>query len=141
MVYYQLDHLGKPIVVHNTKGKAVWTAEYEALGRIRNKTVSDGPKVNVPFRFQGQYYDEESGLYYNRFRYYDPEIGRFVSQDPIGLQDGMNLFEYALNPVEWTEPFGLLVTPHYTKGLNGRVERVQATITKDDLGKGTYQKE
>ena len=49
----------------------------------------------------------------------------------------MNLFEYAPNPVGWTDPFGLLVTPHYTKGLNGRVERVQATITKDDLGKGT----
>ena len=82
-------------------------------------------------------YDEESGLHYNRFRYYDPEIGRFVSQDPIGLRGGMNLFEYAPNPVGWTDPFGLLVTPHYTKGLNGRVERVQATITKDDSGKGT----
>ena len=60
-----------------------------------------------------------------------------MSQDPIGLRGGMNLFEYAPNPVGWTDPFGLLVTPHYTKGLNGRVERVQATITKDDLGKGT----
>ena len=137
MVYYQLDHLGTPIAAHNVKGEAVWTAEYEAWGRIRNETVSDGLKANIPFRFQGQYYDEESGLHYNRFRYYDPEIGRFVSQDPIGLRGGMNLFEYAPNPVGWTDPFGLLVTPHYTKGLNGRVERVQATITKDDLGKGT----
>ena len=137
MVYYQLDHLGTPIAAHNAKGEAVWTAEYEAWGRIRNETVSDGLKANIPFRFQGQYYDEESGLHYNRFRYYDPEIGRFVSQDPIGLRGGMNLFEYAPNPVGWTDPFGLLVTPHYTKGLNGRVERVQATITKDDLGKGT----
>ena len=128
LVYYQLDHLGTPIAAHNAKGEAVWTAEYEAWGRIRNETVSDGLKANIPFRFQGQYYDEESGLHYNRFRYYDPEIGRFVSQDPIGLQGGMNLFEYAPNPVGWTDPFGLLVTPHYTKGINGRVERVQATI-------------
>ena len=137
LVYCQLDHLGTPIAAHNAKGEAVWTAEYEAWGRIRKETVSDGLKTNIPFRFQGQYYDEESGLHYNRFRYYDPEIGRFVSQDPIGLRGGMNLFEYAPNPVGWTDPFGLLVTPHYTKGLNGRVERVQATITKDDLGKGT----
>ena len=107
LVYYQLDHLGTPIAAHNAKGEAVWTAEYEAWGRIRNETVSDGPKVNIPFRFQGQYYDEESGLHYNRFRYYDPEIGRFVSQDPIGLRGGTNLFEYAPNPIIWVDPLGL----------------------------------
>ena len=107
LVYYQPDHLGTPIAAHNAKGEAVWTAEYEAWGRIRNETVSDGPKVNIPFRFQGQYYDEESGLHYNRFRYYDPEIGRFVSQDPIGLMGGMNLFEYASNPIIWVDPLGL----------------------------------
>ena len=107
LVYYQLDHLGTPIAAHNTKGEAVWTAEYEAWGRIRNETVSDGLKANIPFRFQGQYYDEESGLHYNRFRYYAPEIGRFVSQDPIGLRGGTNLFEYAPNPILWVDPLGL----------------------------------
>ena len=107
LVYYQLDHLGTPIAAHNAKGEAVWTAEYEAWGRIRHETVSDGLKVNIPFRFQGQYYDEESGLHYNRFRYYDPEIGRFVSQDPIGLMGGMNLFEYAPNPIVWIDFLGL----------------------------------
>ena len=107
LVYYQLDHLGTPIAAHNAKGEAVWTAEYEAWGRIRNETVSDGLKVNIPFRFQGQYYDGESGLHYNRFRYYDPEIGRFVSQDPIGLMGGINVYIYASNPIEWVDPFGL----------------------------------
>ena len=107
LVYYQLDHLGTPIAAHNAKGEAVWTAEYEAWGRIRNETVSDGLKANIPFRFQGQYYDEESGLHYNRFRYYDPEIGRFVSQDPIGLMGGINVYIYASNPIEWVDPFGL----------------------------------
>ena len=107
MVYYQLDHLGTPIAAHNAKGEAVWTAEYEAWGRIRNETVSDGLKVNIPFRFQGQYYDEESGLHYNRFRYYDPEIGRFVSQDPIGLDGGLNIYVYVKNPVQWVDPSGL----------------------------------
>ena len=107
LIYYQLDHLGTPIAAHNAKGEAVWTAEYEAWGRIRNKTVSDGLKANIPFRFQGQYYDEESGLHYNRFRYYDPQIGRFISQDPSGLIGGMNLFEYAPNPIGWVDPLGL----------------------------------
>ena len=107
LVYYQLDHLGTPIAAHNAKGEAVWTVEYEAWGRIRNETVSDDLKANIPFRFQGQYYDEESGLHYNRFRYYDPEIGRFVSQDPIGLMGGINLFEYAPNPIVWVDPLGL----------------------------------
>ena len=71
LVYYQLDHLGTPIAAHNAEGEAVWTAEYEAWGRIRNKTVSDGLKADIPFRFQGQYYDEESGLHYSRFCYYN----------------------------------------------------------------------
>ena len=56
-----------------------------------------GFKFNVPFRFQGQYYDAESGLHYNRFRYYNPEIGLFVSQDPIGLDGGGNLYAYVVN--------------------------------------------
>ena len=84
LVYYQLDHLGTPIAAHNAKGEAVWTAEYEAWGKIRNETVSDGLKADIPFRFQGQYYDEESGLHYNRFRYYDPEIGRFGVRIRLG---------------------------------------------------------
>ena len=128
LVYYQLDHLGTPIAAHNAKGEAVWTAEYEAWGRICKETVSDGLKTNIPFRFQGQYYDEESGLHYNRFRYYDPEIGRFVSQDPIGLRGGMNLFEYAPNPVGWTDPFGLLKSAKihaslYARTLNTKVRK------------------
>ena len=57
--------------------------------------------------FQGQYYDEETGLHYNRFRYYDPDVGRFVSQEPIRLQGGINLYEYAPNPTFWIDPFGL----------------------------------
>jgi RHS repeat-associated protein len=58
-------------------------------------------------RFQGQYFDEETGLHYNRFRYYEPESGRFINQDPIGLLGGFNLFQYAPNPVGWVDPWGL----------------------------------
>ena len=53
-------------------------------------------------RFQGQYL----GLHYNMFRYYDPDVGRFINQDPIGLAGGSNLFAYAPNPVRWVDPWG-----------------------------------
>jgi RHS repeat-associated protein len=58
-------------------------------------------------RFQGQYFDEETGLHYNRFRYYDPDVGRFINQDPIGLRGGENVFTYSPAPTNWTDPLGL----------------------------------
>lgn len=60
---------------------------------------------------QSQYEDEETGLHHNRFRYYDPKVGRFVSQDPIGPIGGNNLYLYAPNPVIWVDPFGLSGEP------------------------------
>ena len=58
-------------------------------------------------RFQGQYWDEETGLHYNRFRYYDPGTGQFTQQDPIGLLGGINNYRYAPNPSGWVDPLGL----------------------------------
>ncbi|WP_197432258.1 RHS repeat-associated core domain-containing protein, partial [Pseudomonas lundensis] len=60
-----------------------------------------------PIRFQGQYHDHETGLHYNRYRYYDPQAGRFISKDPISYAGGLNLYAYAPNPVEWVDPLGL----------------------------------
>ena len=133
LAYFHLDHLGTPIEMTDRAGKTVWEASYKAWGEVEMVSGS----LKQPFRFQGQYFDEESGLHYNRFRYYDPSSGRFVSQDPIGLLGGFNLYEYAPNPIGWVDPFGLTVTPLYTKDKNGRVERVQAMITKSDLDTGT----
>jgi len=62
---------------------------------------------NQALLFQGQYFDEETGLHYNRFRYYDPDVGRFTTQDPIGLLGGDNLYQYAPNPMGWVDPLGL----------------------------------
>ena len=61
----------------------------------------------MPLRFQGQYCDAETGLHYNRHRYYDPQLGRFTTQDPISLAGGINLYQYAPNPVQWVDPLGL----------------------------------
>ncbi|WP_274047715.1 RHS repeat-associated core domain-containing protein, partial [Escherichia coli] len=60
-----------------------------------------------PYRLPGQQYDEESGLYYNRHRYYDPLQGRYITQDPIGLKGGINLYTYPLAPIRYTDPLGL----------------------------------
>ena len=107
--YYQCDHLGTPMELTNEDGNIAWEANYKAWGEAR-LTISEAAKkagLKNPIRFQGQYLDEETGLHYNRFRYYDPVVGRFVSKDPIGLVGGNNLQQFAGNPVEWVDPLGL----------------------------------
>ncbi|STQ89885.1 Cell wall-associated polypeptide CWBP200 [Iodobacter fluviatilis] len=109
MAYYHVDHLGTPQTLSDENGEIAWSAEYKAWGEAQ-VVISEAAKtagINNPIRFQGQYFDEESGLHYNRHRYYDPEIGRFISSDPIGLEGGLNLHLYALNPTEWIDPLGL----------------------------------
>jgi len=98
------DHLGTPREMVDRYGRIAWRADYYAWGEIRGKKAGD---VDCPVRFQGQWFDEESGLHYSRFRYYDWENGRFLCIDPIGLEGGYNSYQYALNPVSWFDPFGL----------------------------------
>ncbi|WAK00978.1 polymorphic toxin type 47 domain-containing protein [Methylobacter sp. YRD-M1] len=102
--YYHLDHLGTPREMTNTAGKIVWSARYRAYGAL---ALADVAEIDNPLRFQGQYYDSETGLHYTLNRYYDPQAGRFIHQDPIGLAGGVNLFQYAVNPVNWIDPLGL----------------------------------
>jgi RHS repeat-associated protein len=66
----------------------------------------DVGEVEQNLRYQGQYFDAESGLHYNTFRYYDPKIGRFTTQDPIGIDGGDNLYAYAPNSNRWIDPLG-----------------------------------
>ncbi|WP_370292083.1 polymorphic toxin type 46 domain-containing protein [Thalassolituus sp.] len=102
--HYHLDHLGTPQEITNANGELVWTAQYKAYGSLALAAVQ---QVENNLRFQGQYYDEESGLHYNRARYYDPDCGRFINQDPIGLLGGNNNYQYVPNPVTWVDPLGL----------------------------------
>jgi RHS repeat-associated protein len=85
-------------------GRTVWSADIGIYGDLRNVT---GDKQACPFRWPGQYEDEETGLYYNRFRYYDPEAAEYVSQDPIGLAGGSNLHAYPTDPGTCVDIFGL----------------------------------
>jgi RHS repeat-associated protein len=101
--FYQLDQLGTPLSLTDSENNIVWQAHYSVFGKA-TVTVN---KIDNPIRFQGQYYDSESGLHYNHFRYYDPQTGRFISQDPIGLLGGINHYQYAPNHVNWIDPLGL----------------------------------
>nr|WP_264080311.1 RHS repeat-associated core domain-containing protein [Taylorella equigenitalis] len=105
--HYVNDQIGTPQILMNAEQEVVWEAQAKAWGdTIISAPVSDDGVINN-HRFQGQYFDAESELHYNTFRYYDPEIGRFISQDPIGLLGGLNNYQYAPNPVEWVDPLGL----------------------------------
>lgn len=98
------DHLGTPLEASNDAGEMSWKVTYRTWGNV---LVQEVEEIEQNLRFQGQYFDAETGLHYNRFRYYDPGVGRFVSQDPIGLNGGLNLFAYAPNPTAWIDPLGL----------------------------------
>ena len=99
------DYLGTPAEAYDDSGTLVWKRELDINGKIMpagkdryGRTMKDiGEKNFIPFRFQGQYEDEETGLYYNRFRYYNPETGQYTQQDPIGLAGGLNLYSYVKN--------------------------------------------
>jgi len=109
LAHYQCDHLGTPQELTDASGEVAWSAHYRAWGEAREVISQATAKAGIanPLRFQGQYFDHETGLHYNRHRYYDPHSGRFVSKDPIGLAGGLNLHQYAANAVEWVDPLGL----------------------------------
>ena len=97
--FYHCNHLGLPEVLTNQGGEAVWAASYDAWGNVKEEHNPNG--LNQPIRLPGQYHDKETNLYYNRHRYYDPKLGNYINQDPIGLASGEpNLTMYPRNPVQ-----------------------------------------
>jgi len=109
IAFYQCDHLGTPQELTDHDGKVVWSAQYKAWGQAKEAISEAARTAGIwnPIRFQGQYFDEETGLHYNRYRYYDPEGARYITADPIGLLGGMNAYQYAPNPTSWIDPLGL----------------------------------
>lgn len=100
--WYRNDHLGTPQKITTTSGAVVWSAVYDSFGncQIGTETITNN------LRGAGQYFDAETGLYYNYHRYYDPTIGRYLRTDPFG--QGLNLYAYCFNnPHSWIDPLGL----------------------------------
>ncbi|MCG8697722.1 MAG: RHS repeat-associated core domain-containing protein [Bacteroidales bacterium] len=92
--------------MYDEQGRKTWEAGLDIYGKVLN--LAAGSLNDCPFRYQGQYEDEEIGLYYNRFRYYSPDIGTYVSQDPIRLAGKMpNMYSYVHDGSVWADPLGL----------------------------------
>ena len=109
--YYHLDHLGTPQELTRYSGEIVWSARYNGYGKLTELKHGGGEQLEQPLRFQGQYFDPESGLHYNRHRYYNPETGRYLTPDPSKLAGGLNGYRYTLNPTGWVDPLGLVDCP------------------------------
>ena len=114
--YYRCSHNGMPQALTDEDGKLHWRQDVETWGETRSEYADEeggrwrkiwggAPEENL--RFAGQYLDRETGLHYNTFRYYAPDMGRFITPDPIGLKGGLNLYAYAPNPLTWIDPLGL----------------------------------
>ena len=106
------DHLGTPILAVDSDGMEVWNRQLDIYGRVRKEykhsSLGDDVFPFVPFLYQGQYYDFETNLAYNRFRYYSPETGAYISQDPIGLEgNNPNIYAYVEDSNWWLDIFGL----------------------------------
>jgi RHS repeat-associated protein len=97
------DHLGTPIEMYDHDGNETWHRTLNANGKVLKETGNAG----CPFLYQGQYYDNEIELAYNRFRYYSPEEGNYISQDPIGLAGGIELYAYVHDTNGWIDELGL----------------------------------
>ena len=99
------DYIGRPVQAYDDKGNVVWQADYDIYGNLRNL---HGSRRFIPFCQLGQHEDEDTGLYYNRFRYYDPRIGNYISQDPIRLAgNNPTLYGYVGDLNKWADVFGL----------------------------------
>lgn len=108
--YIHNDHLGTPKLLTDNNQNVVWRARSTPFGKafVDNDVDGDGVEIEFNLRQPGQYYDRESGLYYNYYRYYDPETGRYITSDPIGLRGGINTYAYVENnPLKYIDPLGL----------------------------------
>ncbi|WP_131668267.1 RHS repeat-associated core domain-containing protein [Psychrobacter pygoscelis] len=98
------DHLGTPRAVSNANNEILWRMEGDQFGDVQPSVE----QVKLPLRHAGQYADDETGLFYNYYRFYDPKSGRYVTSDPIGLDGGMNTYGYVGgNALGLVDPYGL----------------------------------
>jgi RHS repeat-associated protein len=102
------DHIGTPCQAYDDTGEIVWSCELDIYGKVRKLA---GDRTFIPFRYQGQYEDVETELYYNRYRYYNPDDGVYISQDPIAPMGGFRFYSYVKDPNSWIDLLGLVAGP------------------------------
>ena len=118
VLWFTTDLNGAPLDITDEQGQLRWSGHYGSFGEVARQTegfhrfTQQTALAHQPLRYAGQYADSETGLHYNMFRYYDPKVGRFTVQDPIGLLGGWNLYQYAPNPLGWIDPWGLANRPN-----------------------------
>ncbi len=117
ILWFSTDLNGAPLDITDEQGQLRWSGHYGSFGEVTRQTAGfhrlarQAALHHQPLRYAGQYADSETGLHYNLFRYYDPQVGRFTVQDPIGLAGGdLNLYNYAPNPYVWIDPLGLALS-------------------------------
>ncbi len=106
--------------------QTIWSRfQHHHLQELHKRYLEDpaNDPVICDLRHQGQIYDKETGLYYNRHRYYDTDIGQYLSSDPIGMAGGLRPQAYVFNPVDWVDPLGLAGCPK--KSANKIIDNAQ----------------
>ena len=158
--YFHTQPNGLPEELSDNSGHLVWTAQYSTLGstvreewqsydeagrpvqRLQQQSANQTVQLQQNLRMQGQYLDRETGLHYNTFRYYDADLGAFTTPDPIGLSGGLNLHQYAPNPISWIDPWGWSPCDKKIAALrnggNGTAVNVKTKKEADELLKAAF---
>ncbi|WP_191490210.1 RHS repeat-associated core domain-containing protein [Pseudomonas sp. FEN] len=129
--YYHNDLSGLPEQLTEADGATVWQARYRVWGNTLEEIREPYYIEEQNLRFQGQYLDRETGLHYNTFRFYDPDVGRFTTPDPIGLAGGLNLYQYAPNPFGWLDPWGWAPCSTTTKKLQAHANAAKKAVYRN----------
>ncbi|WP_225791936.1 RHS repeat domain-containing protein, partial [Aggregatibacter aphrophilus] len=131
--YFHCDQIGIPREMTDSDGKLIWKGRYDAWGSlIRDSYRETASDSHQPFRLQNQYFDEETGLHYNFFRYYEPVLGRFITQDPIGVRGGSNLYFFAPSAQMWSDSLGLSAV-QVAKGVLSFIATDTAIVEPTDV--------
>jgi RHS repeat-associated protein len=99
------DQVGAPTALYDHSGRLAWQTRFDPFGQSMPGLA---PLTECPFSYPGQQTDTDCGLAYNRFRYYEPDLARYISQDPLGLAGGYALYGYVDDPLTWIDPLGLM---------------------------------